>query len=86
MHSSHQKHLAIDRGSLVEQDVLLSPVGNVLSSMLEIFEDGKNTVFSPLLGFHFFQFSKAHNSEISELNRLETSVFNKQFSFASRLG
>ena len=49
---------------LVEQEVLLSPVGNMLTSALEIFEDNENVVFSPPLGFHFFQFSKAHNFEL----------------------
>ena len=45
--------------------MVLSPVEDLLTSALEIFEDDGKHGFLPPLGFHFFQFSKAHNSEIS---------------------
>ena len=50
---------------LMEQQTLLSPVEDLLTSALEIFEDDEKCGVLPPLGFHFFQFSKAHNSEIS---------------------
>ena len=50
---------------LMEQQTLLSPVEDMLTSTLEIFEDNEKYGFLPTLGFHFFWFSKAHNSETS---------------------
>ena len=35
----HQKHLPIDRGSFDGTKILLSPVGDMLTSTLDIFED-----------------------------------------------
>ena len=43
MHPSHQKCLAIGRGSFDGTKVLPSPVGNMLTSALDIFEDTGTT-------------------------------------------
>ena len=50
-HSSHQKHLASNRGSLVEKDRLPSPVENTLISALEIFGDPEEFGFLPTVEF-----------------------------------
>ena len=58
---------------LVYEEIIFSRIGPdraaptslMLTSALEIFEDDEKYGFLPLLGFHFFWFSKAHNSETS---------------------
>ena len=50
----HQKHLTIDRGSLDGMEMSLSPVGNMLTSTLDIFlRRRRKHGFLPTFGFPF---------------------------------
>ena len=50
---THQKYLAIDRGSFVGSKMMSSPVGNMLTSALDVFEDDDKHGFLPTFGFPF---------------------------------
>ena len=50
---NHQKHLTFDRGSFDGTKMLPSPVGNMLTSALDIFEDDEKYGFLPTFGFPF---------------------------------
>ena len=49
----HQKHLRIDRGSFDGTKMLLSPVGDMLTSALDVFENHEKHGFLPTFGFPF---------------------------------
>ena len=49
----HQKYLPIDRGSFDGTKMLLSPVGDTLTSALDVFEDDEKHGFLPTFGFPF---------------------------------
>ena len=52
-YSNHQKHVAIDRASFDGTKMLPSPVGNMLTSALNVFEDDEKCGFLPTFGFPF---------------------------------
>ena len=65
MRTFHIAQVHIHRDASLDSDVQPTSKNLVmLTSALEIFEDDEKYGFLPLLGFHFFWFSKAHNSEI----------------------